>query len=710
MNSQSIDTRIGTASTYTFSHGNTLPLTGVPFGMNYLSVQTTLADTTWWFDPAQPTFAGIRLTHQASPWIGDFQHAAFMPLTVGTAAQAESMYRPTEASFRPDLIRLYDEAQQIQIEATNGRYGGALRLSTAAAPLRLRLVCPPRTTLEATRGQTAIVRLQNFAECEDPDFAMWLALALPTGTGDAQALASGDLEWPLNTQAATVRFATSFIGAEQAERNLAALGEADFDAMQAAHAAAWQAQLDRVAVTDHHAARVATFYHNLYRALLFPMRFYELDATGQPVHYDTTARAVKPGKLYTNNGFWDTYKTLFPFLSLMQPDTYHDMLEGFLTSYHEAGFLPRWLAPDERGMMPGTMVDAVIADAAVKGLADDLMPAFLTAMIHGAETISDDPKYGREGLAEYLALGYVPADIGESVNKTLDYAYSDWLISVVAAHLGETELQAKYAARSQNYRHLFDPAVKLMHPKDRNGAFTPDFNPTTWGNGFTEGSAWQNSFAVYQDWPGLIDLTGGKPAFIKHLHHLVNQAPSYQVGGYGQTIHEMRELAALDFGQLAISNQPSFHLPYLFTLAGDAPGTELTVKQLLLTAFNAGPAGYPGDEDNGSMSSWYLFSSLGFYPVTPGSGEYVLGIPFFDQVTLHLPNGRLLTLTTAKNHDHLQFVGAARSTANRPAPRSPTPPWPLAVRWLRGCSCCRTGDQHHDRLGLVNLTEIKVGL
>jgi len=380
------------------------------------------------------------------------------------------------------------------------------------------------------------------------------------------------------------------------------------------------------------------------------MQFYETDAQGQAHHYSTHLHKVMQGKLYTNNGFWDTYKTVFPLFSLLIPDQYAQFLEGFLNSYRETGFLPRWLSPDERGMMPGTMIDAVIADAAVKNIAPQLLPELFQAMVHGATTISDDPRYGREGLAEYLELGYVPADIPESVNKTLDYAYSDWLISVVAQKLGHTQEADEFAAHSQNYHHLFDARMGLMHPKDRAGHFTDDFDALRWGDGFTEGSAWQNSFAVYQDFPGLIAAFGGSDKFLAQLHQLVDQPAQFHVGSYHTIIHEMREMAAHDFGQLAISNQPSFHLPYLFALAGDSHSTEDLVKQLL-NLFNSSPSGYPGDEDNGSMSSWYVWSSLGVYPVTPGSGNYVFGSPLFEHVTIHLPEGPL-TLDANLAADH----------------------------------------------------------
>ncbi|WP_179394150.1 GH92 family glycosyl hydrolase [Lacticaseibacillus absianus] len=661
MNPDQIDTRIGTDSTATFSHGNTLPLCGVPFGMNYLSVQTTDEETNWWFSPRDAGFAGIRLTHQPSPWVGDFSSVLFTPVAQVDQPLLET-YVPDDATFAPHRLALRVQEAQVTVEATANTTGGALHLSAhTEAPLYLRISAAGARVLTHT-PERLMLAIVNFSGSEDPQFTMFLSLALPPKT--TLTIGEHAVTLTIDAREATLGWATSFISADQANVNLRPLIEKPFDTQVAENRAVWQTALDQITIHDANPSHVSLFYHNFYRAQLFPMQFYEIDAQGAPWHYDTTSRQPRAGKMFTNNGFWDTYKTAFPLLSLLQPARYAEMLEGFYNSYLETGFLPRWLSPDERGVMPGTMLDAVIADAAVKGIATDLMPKFLAAMIDEATTVSPDPRYGREGGQEYRTLGYVPADIHESVNKTLDYAYSDWLISVVARAVGHEGVATAYAASSQNWRNLFDPELKLMRPKDRDGHFLADFDPLAWGNGYTEGSAWQNSFAVYQDLPGLIDACGGPEAFADHLHHLVNQPAHFKVGSYGQTIHEMRELSALPFGQLAISNQPSFHLPYLFTLANDPASTEVLVKTLLTQAFDPGFAGYPGDEDNGSMSCWVLFSSLGFYPVTPGSGTYVLGIPLFDEVTMHLPAGDL-HLTTTNNQPFFNFV-ASRTFNGQP--------------------------------------------
>ena len=385
------------------------------------------------------------------------------------------------------------------------------------------------------------------------------------------------------------------------------------------------------------------------------MQFYELSPESQPIHYSTVQKKTLPGKMFTNVGFWDVNRTNFPLYSLLCPKKYAEFLEGFFNSYQETGYLPRWLSPDERGMMPGTMLDVIVADAATKGIIKDKLPQYFEAMIKSAETSSKDSKYGREGLEEYKTLGYVSDNYPESVNKTVDYAYSDWAISVVAKTLHKTQYATYYAKRSLNYQNLFNKKIGLMVPKNKQGDFINNFNDHDWGNGFTEGSSWQNSFNVFQDVPGLIKLYGSKQKFLAKLVDLVNQSPLYNTGSYGQVIHEMREMAAQPFGQLAISNQPSFHIPYLFALAGKPHYTELIIKQML-SAFDSSTEGYPGDEDNGSMSSWYLWSALGFYPEATGKGSYVFGIPLFDLVTIKLENGKQLNLSTENNQDTNLFV------------------------------------------------------
>ncbi|WP_088841331.1 GH92 family glycosyl hydrolase [Listeria sp. ILCC810] len=683
-----IDTRHGTNNQHSYSNGNTLPYTSVPRGMNYFVPQTTNNNGSWFFHPNDHTFQGFRLTHQPSPWMGDFSHFLLTPISGKLANYdlyfAQSSYRPNEAVFSPHYLKIKQLRYQITSELTPSTYGAKIRLSyTKDEQHGLLFSAENISYIEVDERQNRVFGyVQNFAGCADPEFKMHFVLTAdrPFDFSNTSFPVDGKIISKATQKAENqffqigfddtapktveISLATSFISPEQASLNLKRQADYDFEATKTRAAAKWNAYLSKIQVSDSDKAKVATFYHCLYRTALFPQRFYEYDANQNAIHYDTTARRVANGRLYTNNGFWDTYKTVFPLYSLLIPDEYEKMLGGFLNSYRETGYLPKWLSPDERGLMPGTLIDAVIADAAVKGIGTNLMPEFQDAMLKAATTQSDKENYGRRGALDYNRLGYVPLNYHESVNHTLDYAYSDFCISAVAKTLGNTALEAEYEERSKNYLHIFDPKTGFMRAKDENGNFQTPFNPFSWGKDYAEGSAWQNSFAVFHDFAGLNEAYG-EGGFLRKLTELANTPPKFDVDGYGYEIHEMSEMAMIDFGQIALSNQPSFHLPYLFTYAKKPAYTQVLIKQAVNQFYDAGINGYPGDEDNGSMSGWYIFSTLGFYPVTPGSGEYVFGIPAFENVRIDLPNGKTLTLDTANNSPAHQFV-TARTRDNKP--------------------------------------------
>ncbi|WP_125604948.1 GH92 family glycosyl hydrolase [Lapidilactobacillus bayanensis] len=682
MNINDIDTRLGTKSEFRFSNGNTLPLTGIPFGLNYFTVQNDGSRGSWFFDPDSRRFEGFRLTHQPSPWIGDFQHLQILPINLNQntkISETAGSFDNTTAIFAPNQLQLHDLRYDIESQLIPSTYGAILTSHHAESNNSgVQFELPGKFDLALTEHEIS-GWISNFSDCEDPEFKMYVVFnfSQPLNlaktrllTDKCDAVVFEDVKHITGTDLRlcvfydqadnTLQLASSFISVSQAKLNLKRQLNKDVDQQLSDATAQWQNYCQRIAVNDRqHHARVKTFYTMLYRMLLFPQKFYELDENQQPIHYDTKARTTKSGYLYTNNGFWDTYKTVYPFFSIIAPELLQEMLKGFLNSYRESGFLPKWLSPDERGMMPGTLIDAVIADAARKDLIEsNELEEFLTAMVKSATVQSADPKYGRRGTLDYLQYGYVPNTHDESVNNTLDYAYSDYCISVVADKLGHIEIADKYRQSALNYQNIFDSETGFVRPKDTKGHFEATFSPIEWGHGYTEGSAWQNGFAVYQDIAGLSNLYGGTNNFYQKLVELVNTPPKFDASSYGFEIHEISEMVALNFGQLAMSNQPSFHIPYLFTYAKHPEMTQLLDKQLMLTAFNDGPTGLPGDEDNGSMAGWYILSALGFYPVTPGSGEYVLGMPLFDEVILHLPNGKTFKLQTKHNFDQNQFVKA----------------------------------------------------
>lgn len=676
-----IDTRQGTNNQHSYSNGNCLPYTAVPFGMNHYVVQTTDQKGSWYFNPHDRVFQGFRLTHQPSPWMGDFSSLLMTPIS-GAVKNSDlftiqSSYRPEEACYAPHYLKIKQERYQITSELVPTTYGAVVNShyrdgENAGFVLTSKGSYSLRVDEENNRISGFVI---NYSGVEDPEFKMYVDFSfshqidLKTSKLNNEALSSTKYLTGENLnlllrfnqcEDLETKLATSFISLKQANLNKVSLEQRSFLQLKEKAAVTWLNYLNRIEVEDTNQEAVNTFYGSLYRTCLFPQKFYETDENGQEIHYDTLSKTVKPGKLYTNNGFWDTYKTVYPLYSLIAVEEYQEMLEGFLNSYRNAGFLPKWLSPDERGLMPGTLVDAVIADAAVKGIGKKLMPELLEAMIKAATVQSENGHYGRRGTNQYNEIGYVSSEYGESVNHTQDYAYSDFCIAQVAITEGQRELAQDYFERSHNYRHIFDPSVGFMRAKDPEGKFVEEFHPFNWGRDYTEGSAWQNSFATYHDFADLIALHGGQEAFLEKLIELCNTYPEFKDLGYGFEIHEMSEMAAVNFGQIAMSNQPSFHLPYLFNYVNQPLYTQLLLKNIKDNLFNTGWDGYPGDEDNGSMAAWFVFSSLGFYPVCPGSGEYTIGIPSFERVILHLSNGKELEILAENKKTTHHFVERVR--------------------------------------------------
>ncbi|MDN6625835.1 MAG: GH92 family glycosyl hydrolase [Pisciglobus halotolerans] len=668
-----IDTRHGTDNAPEFSNGNTLPVTAMPFGMNHFALQTNNQGN-WFFNPYDRNLQGIRLTHQPSPWMGDFAHVLLTPVTgevdLSSVVGSQSSYRPDESCFKPHYLKFTQLRYGLTTELVPSERGCQLQITKKEkeASLHLVLRAEEESFFQLDESEKVLSGyVSNYSDCQDDSFKMYIYLSFEEAVS-LDVHQTNCLTAEVYEQTAVLRFkeeksastiiklATSFISMEQAQINAEQELSQTFAETKQLAEQKWESYLQRIEVSNENPDTLKTFYQCLYRMFLYPQKFYEYSKEGNAIHYSTTTKQPEKGILYTNNGFWDTYKTVYPLYSLISPVEYREILAGLLTSFKETGFLPKWLSPDERGMMPGTLADAVIADAAVKGLlSKEELTDLLEAMLQTATIESNDPKYGRQGLTDYQTLGYISTNHPESVNHTLDYAYSDFCISQTAVMLGNKTLAAEYRQKAYRYRHLFDQKTGFMRGRTADGELREPFSSIRWGGEYTEGSAWQNSFGVYHDIQGLINLYESTEDFIKKITELVNQDPVFSVGSYGFEIHEMSEVAAVNFGQLAISNQPSFHLPYLFAYAGNPAASQVLIKQLMRYTFTSGFQGFPGDEDNGSMSGWFVFNAMGFYPVTPGSGEYVLGIPLFETITIHTQE-KDFTIRTANHGPQANFV------------------------------------------------------
>lgn len=639
-----VNIRQGTASVSRFSHGNTLPLTQRPFGMAAFAPQTERKNQ-WFYHPDDRCLEGVRLTHQPSPWVGDFGTLILLP-QAGTKAFEPwlrwSGYRPEEAVLSPHYMKLDFLRCGCTFELTPTERGAMIRYAfpdDCADPTLSLIRVEGNMTFtpdEANRrlyGTTDYIRIAT----EQPPFCMHFVLEFDEGfSWERSEQAADGAHVALCAKRGTVRMGISFISAEQALSNLQSeCGTQSFDQAKAEAAAVWEEMLGRVTIETADDALCRTFYSCLYRTLLFPNKTYEW-ADGAPVHFDPHNGGVKAGYMYTNNGFWDTYRTVYPLLSLVAPDILPEILQGYLQNYRDCGWLPRWPSMREFGIMPGTLIDAVLADGAVKGMLskEDLATA-LEGMRHHAEVQGTAP-FGRQAVAFYGEHGYVPRSVKESVNQTLDYAYGDFCIAQIADLLGDTAVAEEYRRRAQNYRNLYDPVTDFMRSRDEEGHMTDPatFDPYAWGGDYAEGSAWQSSFAIPHDLDGMVELYGGRDAFLKKLDTLFNQPPLYHVGAYGFEIHEMSEMAACDYGQCAISNQPSFHYPWLYAALGETEKATYWVQRMAREVFSAEADGFPGDEDNGTMAAWYIFAVLGFYPLCPGRAEYIRTAPMVQAAAI----------------------------------------------------------------------------
>ena len=449
------------------------------------------------------------------------------------------------------------------------------------------------------------------------------------------------------------RVASSFISEEQALQNLKELGNDTFDALVEKGKDAWNDVLGRVEVEGGDLDQYRTFYSCLYRSLLFPRKLYEVDASGAIVHYSPFNGKVLPGYMYTDTGFWDTFRCLFPLLNLIYPSVNKEIQEGLINTYKESGFFPEWASPGHRGCMVGNNSASVLVDAYMKGVKVDDVATLYEGLLHATENVHPEiSSTGRLGYEYYNRLGYVPYDvkINENAARTLEYAYDDWCIYKLAKELKRPKKEINlFARRAMNYQNLFDKETLLMRGKNKDGKFMAPFSPLKWGDAFTEGNSWHYTWSVFHDPQGLIDMMGGDDVFVGMLDSVFSVPPVFDDSYYGQVIHEIREMTVMNMGNYAHGNQPIQHMIYLYNYAKQPWKAQYWLRQVMDRLYTPTPDGYCGDEDNGQTSAWYVFSALGFYPVCPGTDQYVLGAPLFKKATVHFENGKTLEIKAPQN-------------------------------------------------------------
>ena len=674
---------MGTQSTYEFSSGNTYPAIARPWGMNFWTPQTGKMGDGWQYMYTANKIRGFKQTHQPSPWINDYGQFSIMPIVgkpefnedkraswfshKGEIAKAYyykvylaehdvvTEITPTEraAMFRftfPEnehsyiVVDAFDKGSFIKIDKAKNRIIGYSTRNSGGVP-------------ENFKNYFVIEFDKPFTYCAAVDTGIVAENVLEKTSDHAGAIIGFSTRKGEKVHA---RVASSFISHEQAILNLGELADDSFDTLVENGRKAWNDVLGRIEVEGGSTDQYRTFYSCLYRSLLFPRKFYEIDANGQAVHYSPYNGQVLPGYMYTDTGFWDTFRCLFPLLNMVYPSVNKEIQEGLINTYKESGFFPEWASPGHRGCMVGNNSASVLVDAYMKGVKVEDLETLYEGLLHGTKNVHPEvSSTGRLGHEYYNKLGYVPCDvkIHENAARTLEYAYNDWCIYKLAKELKRPKKEIKlFAERSMNYKNLFDNETKLMRGKKENGNFVSPFSPLKWGDSFTEGNSWHYTWSVFHDPQGLIDLMGGKEMFVTMLDSVFAVPPVFDDSYYGFVIHEIREMTVMNMGNYAHGNQPIQHMIYLYNYAGQPWKSQYWLREVMNRMYTPTPDGYCGDEDNGQTSAWYVFTALGFYPVCPGSNEYVLGAPLFKNATVHLENGKDIRIEAPENNDSNIYI------------------------------------------------------
>ena len=667
---------MGTDSEFILSNGNTYPAIALPWGMNFWSPQTRKMGDGWGYTYDDYKIMGIKQTHQPSPWINDYAAFSFMPIT-GTIRTDEteraSWFSHKAEVVKPYYYSVYLADYDIIAEVVPTERAAMFRftfpendssfilLDGFFKGSMVRIIPEERKVIGYCRNNSGGVpdNFHNyFVAVFDRDFESthtWSGDAINHNVLEAESDHSGAILGfkTKRGDVITVKVASSFISHGQALLNLTReTGEKDFEQLKSEGKEAWNKQLGRIKVEGGNLDQQRTFYSCLYRIILFPRQFFEYNENNEIVHYSPYNGEVLPGYMYTDNGFWDTFRSLFPFFTLMYPEINSKIMEGLVNTYKESGWLPEWASPGHRDCMIGSNSASLIADSYLKGIRGYDIETLYEAIIKNTRGVGPVSSVGRLGAEYYNDLGYVPYNVGinENAARTLEYAYADFCIWQLAKALDKPQEEIDlYATRAMNYKNLFDAESKLMRGRNLDGTFQSPFSPYKWGDAFTEGNSWHYTWSVFQDIEGLANLMGGKENFISMLDSIFKVPPIFDYSYYGLVIHEIREMQIMNMGNYAHGNQPIQHMIYLYNYAGQPWKSQYRARQVMDKLYNYTPDGYCGDEDNGQTSAWYVFSALGFYPVTPGTDEYVFGSPLFNKVTLDFGKRKKLVIEAPAN-------------------------------------------------------------
>ncbi len=677
-----VNTLMGTDSEFKLSNGNTYPAIAMPWGMNFWTPQTAKMGDGWVYGYDANKIRGFKQTHQPSPWINDYGQFSLFPMTgklVINEDERGSWFSHKAETAKPHYYKVYLADYDVVTEITPTERAAMFRFTFPENDESYVLVdaFDRGSSVKLIPSENKIIGYTTRNSGGVPDnFKNYFVIVfdkpfVKSEVWSKDKIVEGKTELQDNHVGAAIQFktqkgeqvharvASSFISYEQAERNLNELGNDSFDQVKEKGAASWNKELSRIKVEGGTDDQIKTFYSCLYRVLLFPRKFYEYDENGDVVHYSPYNGEVLPGYMFTDNGFWDTFRAVFPFFNLMYPSLNEKIQEGLANTYKESGFLPEWASPGHRDCMIGSNSATIVADAYLKGLRGYDIETLWDAVVKNTTHEGPVTSVGRYGVDYYNELGYIPYDVGvnENVARTLEYAFADYCVYQLGKALGKPESELEvFAKRSMNYKNVFDKESSLMRGRNEDGSFQSPFSPFKWGDAFTEGNSWHYTWSVFHDMQGLIDLMGGKQEFVTMLDSVFIVPPVFDESYYGGVIHEIREMQIMNMGNYAHGNQPIQHMIYLYNYAGQPWKTQHWLREVMDRLYTPQADGYCGDEDNGQTSAWYVFTAMGFYPVAPATDEYVIGAPLFKKITVELENGNTISIEAPKNGKDNRYV------------------------------------------------------
>lgn len=681
-----VNTLQGTDSEWALSYGNTYPTVGLPFAMHFFSAQTGKNGDGWKYTYKANTIRGFQQVHQCSPWMGDYAVFSLMPgkgnLIVNEDERALPFNHDNEIAKPHYYSVKFDNG--IQAEISPVERGAHMRFSFPKKEKaylildgflknsQVKIIPEERKIIgyvnngrfvpENFRNYFVLVFNQDFKS-----YGTWENRANKISSENREDEGEGIgayLEFKPGARV-EVKMASSYIDPDQALRNLKQEldGNKNFETTKTKAFDVWNAWLHRIVVEGGTEAEKATFYSCLFRANLFSRKFYEIDPAGSPYYFSPYDGKIHPGYMYTDNGFWDTFRSQFPLSNILHREMQGRYMQSLLDAQQQAGFLPTWSNPGMSGVMIGNHAISLLTDAWVKGVRTFNPDSALHAYYHEVTTKGFyGGSNGRHGWEEYFIKGYIPYkdDLHESTAKTLEYAYDDFCAYQLAKMTGNKFYENIFARQMYNYVNVFDKDSKFMRGRLANGEWMPDFDPVEWGGAFTEANAWQYTWSVMHDINGLINLIGGVDRFNAKLDSLFTMEQTIKYGSYKQEIHEMREMLLAKMGQYAHGNQPVQHVAYLYNFSGQPWKSQERTRKVMSQLYNASEKGFPGDEDQGGMSSWYVLSALGIYSVCPGTDQYVFGSPVFEKATVKLENGKEFVVIAKNNSPENIYIQSAR--------------------------------------------------